>query len=319
MNNHQTIEPIVLPMPALLGTVNAHLIRGPEGIALVDCGLNEASSLKDFRLALEERGLTFEDIDTVFLTHHHVDHAGAARFLQERGAKILMSAEDAALADDFYHRPELDEPRVMFSGRHGMPHDFTKSIQSIFSFLRHQGTFVKPDTIVSGGDTISLGGVLFEAIATPGHTPGHLCLVQQDLGIAFTGDCVISPRATHVTASTANPPTDAFQEFRDSLKRLSTLTGVTPLSGHGAHLKPLDVSAPRIIAHLENEITSLQKRLSDEPKSAFFLSQTVQKMRPRVFPQWLAVSQTVTYLQHLTRKGRARCEETEAGFLYRKM
>ena len=318
MNSHQTIEPIVLPMPALLGTVNAHLIRGPEGIALVDCGLNDASSLKDLRIALEKRGLTFEDIDTVFLTHHHVDHAGAARFLQERGAQILMSSKDAALATDFYHRPELDEPRVMFSGRHGLPQEFTKSIQSIFSFLRHQGTFVKPDAIVSGGDTISLGGVPFETIATPGHTSGHLCLIQRDLGIAFTGDCVISPRATHVSASTEDPPTDAFQEFIDSLELLSTLTGVTPLSGHGAHIKALDVSAPRIIAHLENELTSLESRLSDEPKSAFSLSRTVQKMRPRVFPQWLAVSQTVTYLLHLTLVGRAQCEETEAGFLYRR-
>ena len=318
MSLHPPIETIVLPMPALLGTVNAHLVRGPEGNALVDCGLNDASSLKDLRVALEARNLTFEDIDTVFLTHHHVDHAGAARFLQERGAKILISEADAALLSDFYRRPELDEPRVMFSGRHGLPPSFTESIQSIFSFLRRQGAFVEPDTTLKGGDTVSLGGILFEAIATPGHTAGHLCLVQRDMNIAFTGDCVISPRATHVTASTADPPTDAFQEFIDSLEQLSTFAGVLPLSGHGAHIKPLDVSAPRIIAHLKNELTSLEARLSDEPKSAFALSRTVQQMRPRVFPQWLSVSQTVTYLQHLTAQGRARCDKTDEGFLYRR-
>lgn len=318
MNEHPvSIEPIVLPMPALLGTVNAYLIHGPEGVALIDCGLHDAASRKDFAAALEVRGLAFEDIDTVFLTHHHVDHAGAALFFQAHGAKILMAKADADLLHDFYRHPELDETRALFSGKHGLPDEFRDSLRSVFSFLRGLGRDFTPDRWIADNETVILGGLPFQVTASPGHTPGHLCLWSKERKIAFTGDCVISPRATYISVNPGPPTADPYLDFIASLERLSTLTGITPLSGHGAHQKPLHIAAPKIIAHLNSELTALSTRLSDSPMSAFSLSRVVSTERPRAFPQWLAVSQTIAYLTHLTLTGKARTIETNEGVAYR--
>ena len=241
------IDALALPMPALLGTVNAYLIHGPKGAALVDCGLFDATSRKEFGAALEERGLRFEDIDTAFLTHQHVDHAGAARFFQERGAEIIMSKTDATQLAEYCDHPERDDARALFSGRHGLPDAFRRQVRDVFRFLRSMGQRVVPDKWASDGETIVLAGIPFEVLEVPGHTPGHLCLLSRALKVAFTGDCVISPRATYISASPEPDEGDPYRDFIQSLERLSTLTEVAPLSGHGAHQRPLQVSAPKII------------------------------------------------------------------------
>jgi glyoxylase-like metal-dependent hydrolase (beta-lactamase superfamily II) len=312
------IEAVSLSMPAVLGSVNVYLIRDKDSVSLVDTGLKDRSSQQELEKALTDRGLRFSDIESVFLTHHHADHAGLAHFLQQQGAKIYMSAIDASLLVNFYRPPENDVERAMLSFDFGLTEEFLNSVLSAFSFIRKLGEEFEPDIIVGDGDTISLGNTAFEVIACPGHTPGHLCLVSRELQVAFTGDCVISPKTTHISASPSQQEQDPYFDYILSLERLLPFVDVIPLSGHGAHLKPLNISALKIKMHLEAELSSLRERLTEIPASPFTLSQTVNDMRPRVFPKWLAVSQTAAYLNHLVRQGNALCEETREGRLYRR-
>jgi glyoxylase-like metal-dependent hydrolase (beta-lactamase superfamily II) len=42
--------------------------------------------------------------------------------------------------------------------------------------------------VIHDGDTVDLGGRVLEVIATPGHTPDAICLVDRKNGLLFTGD-----------------------------------------------------------------------------------------------------------------------------------
>jgi glyoxylase-like metal-dependent hydrolase (beta-lactamase superfamily II) len=68
-------------------------------------------------------------------------------------------------------------------------------------------------------------------VSTPGHTPGHLCLLDEGEGILFTGDA-ISSHAGQLSQGPEVFIADAQQAPR-SLKRLVELRADRMLFGHG--------------------------------------------------------------------------------------
>jgi glyoxylase-like metal-dependent hydrolase (beta-lactamase superfamily II) len=128
--------------------------------------------------ALEHFGLTLKEM---WLTHGHLDHAGAAADLRERtGAPIIGPHKE----DQFW----LDqiESSAMKYGLTG---------------LRN----VTPDRYLEDGETLELGGVAFDVAHTPGHTPGHVVIHNREAKIAFVGDVLFQgsigrtdfPRGNH--------------------------------------------------------------------------------------------------------------------------
>ena len=93
-------------------------------------------------------------------THGHVDHISGNRDMKEStNAKIVVHEADA---DMLVSTPAL--------------------------YLRMFGAKASPpaDITVREGDTIAAGRVAFQVIATPGHSPGSMCLYGE--GLVFTGD-----------------------------------------------------------------------------------------------------------------------------------
>jgi glyoxylase-like metal-dependent hydrolase (beta-lactamase superfamily II) len=128
--------------------------------------------------ALDHFGLTLKRI---WLTHGHLDHAGAAAELRERTG---IAVEGPHREDQFW----LDQ--IESSGsRYGLP----------------DARNVTPDRYLEDGDTLALEGVTFGVAHTPGHTPGHVVIHNQEMKIAFVGDVLFAgsigrtdfPRGNH--------------------------------------------------------------------------------------------------------------------------
>jgi glyoxylase-like metal-dependent hydrolase (beta-lactamase superfamily II) len=100
------------------------------------------------------------DIKQIVLTHGHVDHMAALNDVKEAsGAGVAVHEADVAtMQDDFL---------------------------SHFIGIR-QPEFKEPERLLKDGDEIKVGGLTFNVIHTPGHTPGGICLYGE--GALFSGD-----------------------------------------------------------------------------------------------------------------------------------
>lgn len=138
------------------GIAYSYLIVGEENV-LIDTGFphEDKNILKD----LEECGLSIDDIDIILLTHHDIDHTGnLASFEDISGAQVYASEEDI--------------PFIMGD----------KKPDGIKKILRSQHIIKTPQKIHPYPEYT--GNI--KIIDTPGHTPGHVCLLYKD--ILFIGD-----------------------------------------------------------------------------------------------------------------------------------
>jgi glyoxylase-like metal-dependent hydrolase (beta-lactamase superfamily II) len=124
--------------------------------AVIDPG----GDLPNILAALEELEVTAEKI---VLTHGHIDHAGGAAELAET---LNIPVEGPNEADKF-----LLDNLPADGVRTGIP-----------------GRAVTPGRWLNEGDSIDIAGLPFEVLQVPGHTPGHIVLVNKDNFIAIVGD-----------------------------------------------------------------------------------------------------------------------------------
>ena len=160
----------------------------------------------------------------VFNTHTHEDHIGAnGRLQRERALEVLAHPLAlAVLADPRRRQPLHPYRRVMW----GWPEP-------------SHGRAVAP------GETIATAHHRFVVVATPGHSPEHLCLFEPEQGWLFTGDLYVGGYDRALRSGY-----DVWQ-IVDSLKRVAAL-GATTLFPGAARVRDNPVAAlAEKVDHLE--------------------------------------------------------------------
>lgn len=102
---------------------------------------------------------------------------------------------------------------------------------------------------ISQGDITGLAGgedvFGFEMISTPGHTAGHMCVIDHDAGLLVAGDAIFGD-----SGGVIEGPAQFFAdipESRESIKKLAQLSYNTLLFGHG---EPIEDRADTAVAAL---------------------------------------------------------------------
>ena len=127
--------------------------------ALVDPGGDVDSILS----AVSQTGV---DVQSILITHAHVDHAGAAQDIKEQLQIPIIGPHKG---DQFWIDLIEDSGQ-----KYGMTY----------------ARAFKPDQWLNDGDQVSVGGEVLDVVHCPGHTPGHVVFHHGAQQVAFVGDVI---------------------------------------------------------------------------------------------------------------------------------
>ena len=138
---------------------------------------------------VRELGLT---VDAILLTHGHFDHVGGVKTIAaDTGCRVFLCPE------------ELTMPPQLTAGR-----------------LYYTDTY-------QDGDKLTLAGTGFTVLRTPGHTPGSVCMLAED--VMFSGDTLFAG-----SCGRTDLPGGNASRMKASLARIAALEGdYRVLPGHG--------------------------------------------------------------------------------------
>lgn len=196
---HREVAAGVFVVDTQVANGKAGVIAGTDVALAVDAGIDDGEG-RSVREAAEAAGSP--NIELVF-THGHADHAlGGTAF---RGLTIHARSEVSG-----HMRSQLPA----FAQRAG---EEPSQLEARLGWPTHE---------FEGESTLDLGGREIRLIDSPGHAPGAICVYDEDAGVLFGGDTLV----------TAIPP--AFTDgdavvLEQTIRRLAALPVDLLVPGHG--------------------------------------------------------------------------------------
>lgn len=185
-----------------LGEQTRVLWKEADSAIVADPSFCTGAERKTFYNWLSDNEITLR---AILLTHAHFDHImGVQELYEQMGIPVYMNPLDTAV----YAMTD------MYSGRAGLP------------VIRHDWEI----TPVSEGQIISIGGMNWEVLETPGHTPGSVCYLERAEGVLLSGDTLFAG----AIGRTDFDGSDYDKEIVSIMEKLIWLdAGTRVLPGHG--------------------------------------------------------------------------------------
>jgi glyoxylase-like metal-dependent hydrolase (beta-lactamase superfamily II) len=302
---------IPVPIPDNpLRYVSVYAFGAGEGLVLIDAGWGSDESWQALAGGLESIGAAVADVRGVLVTHLHYDHIGlAGRIRQASGAWVaLHPADHAILSLPDYRQAELAVAREAEFLRDlgATPAEAAAAVGSAADWAKFAGMALA-DRLLEDGELADVPGWKLRALHTPGHTPGHLCFVDERSRRLFSGDHVL-PRITPNISAQRGDPVSPLAAYLDSLAQTRDLDVDEVLPAHEWRFRGLAARADAITAHHERRLAELLAAVRRHPGAMpWELAGQLTWSRPwaeyggqmRIF----AVTETAAHLDLLEHRG----------------
>jgi glyoxylase-like metal-dependent hydrolase (beta-lactamase superfamily II) len=206
------------------------------GVHIVDPGFSSDHNWTALVAALDVLGHTVGDVVQVVVTHLHADHLGMAGRLRDASdARIVLHVREQAAVSA------------------GAGPDVARVAPALVA-----------DTLVEDGDTVTMPGRRIRVVHTPGHTLGHICLVDEDARVVFTGDHVlpsVNPGLGLGVVGATNPLAD----YLVSLSRIAEYDDCEVAPGHEKVFRGLAARCAELAEHQLRRSREVAAILAPEP------------------------------------------------------
>jgi glyoxylase-like metal-dependent hydrolase (beta-lactamase superfamily II) len=183
-------------------SIASALLLSNDFCALVDPG--PSSTLHDLRkqLALHKRSAS--DLQFIFLTHIHLDHAGATGSLLQENPHLQVYVHGRGAA-------HMADPSSLLSSARRLYGDEMQRLFGDFLPVPERNLH-----ILQGGETLAFGSRELHVLYTPGHASHHVTYFDSSEGVAFVGDTTGICIEGHPFILPATPPPDIQLELWDA-------------------------------------------------------------------------------------------------------
>ena len=316
--------PVRLP-DSPLKELNSYLIRDPVCSLLIDTGFRHPACREALLAGLDELGVAPGTFDIV-LTHCHADHSGLASEIIGDKRRVMVSfidrmrLENLAALNDNRGR----EKWVWTKERDtlaGMPSEIVDGSETLNPAIVFAPPIGARYATIGDGETLRAGGYELRCIPTPGHSPGHMCLWDERIGLMFTGDHVLFDITPNITAWTGVE--DSLGDYLDSLRMIREYPVKTALPGHRT-TGDFHARIEELLKHHDVRLAEVEKITRNEPGLTTY--EIAGRMRWKIravnwdeFPvtqKFFAVGECQAHLDYLRLRGRMRLECDDRVYRY---
>lgn len=298
------------PMPYPPGESNSYLIKTNDGWAVLDVGVDIPGTRQIWEQALYEVGISFENINYIYITHCHPDHLGAAAWLQQKSeAPVYMLEEEIRRAEKYFFIEgdiedcyrQIIENKVLKSG-------FAPELLTGLVKVWHEEVIAlspRPEVILplNKDQKIDLAGEKFEIIRSSAHADGQYILWSEKRSHIFSADSIGTQVYLYFydwpNSELKNPLADLFHSI-DILKELGD---VKLFPGHGNTFSNLNFYLQALQERHEKMLDKIL-RLVDHAMSPAEIYPQMYKLVDYVHLHRVVMGETLGYLKYLTNQGK---------------
>lgn len=229
------VRPTPMRGRGVMASVNSVIAVDGGGVAVLDPGWPgkdmQAEVYDPLDGFLRGLGRNLGDVSTVIASHGHPDHIGVVGPLAEvTGARLVLGAVEQASVDAAASGAS-DTTFAVDPATSGGPPDLlerelqSRGLQARAPFLPRQDA----DLLLEDADRIGS----FEVVLTPGHTPGHLCLVDRAAEILLAADQILPAIYPGIGLGIGQLEGNPVDTYLASLDRLAEFDSYRVVPGHG--------------------------------------------------------------------------------------
>lgn len=312
---------IFVPLPHNpLKNLNSYFIAGRGRNLLIDTGFRLPECLDAMREGLSELGADMSRTD-IFLTHMHTDHCGLAPTLASPGSEIFISAVDGAILE----APDMPARWREFDGMYiaeGFPEEALRQSRSD-NPLRRLGPEPYSDyRYLEDGDVLRYGGRKLVCVLTPGHTPGHMCLYDEENKLMFLGDHILFDITPNITRN--YHVEDSLGDYLRNLEKIKAYDIAVPLPAHRTVSATVRERAEELEEHHRERMEEIVSIIRENPGMTAYdiagrMKWSIRARNWDSFPlqqKWFAMGEAMAHLDRLRLDGRVFREPNGGKYVY---
>ena len=306
--------PVPIPFPAAGGPVNVYLVEEADGgLLLFDSGLGSAQATGALEEGFRRLGRRFDEVRRIVVSHGHVDHYGGARFVEERaGGEVPVYAHPAdvpKIVEDGWRWSDRGPLFAAHLARLGVPADVLAAITREGERGFALAPRVRAARAIGEGEVLRTRHLALRVLHMPGHTPGLLCLHDEEKRLFFSDDHLLEKISPNPLIELG--PDGEEGHFRpllayvESVRRMRKLDLDLVLPGHGPPFGGHRAIIDALLGFQERRQERILGLLAAGEQTAYEVSRALfPSARPGA--AFLTVSETIANLEVLEERGEAR-------------
>lgn len=177
--------------PQIIATA---ILHGAAGVALVDPG--PATTIDNLTTALTRKGIRFDDVRQILVTHIHLDHSGGVGSILSRFPHIEVVVHQRGA-------PHLADPSKLMASAGRL---YQQDMDRLWGEVKP----VDKDRlkVIEGGERLTVVGRELVTAYTPGHASHHVSYFDPAARVAFVGDTAGICRGAGSYVMPPTPPPD---------------------------------------------------------------------------------------------------------------